>query len=507
MTYSDFKQVCLESGLPHQGFTIDQELPILLSFFHSLNFVLWYDTDALRDLVILDPSWVIDAVTAFVRDFEMRDHTEGYERMKELDERAKREEPKAWELLTKGSATLQRKLLDLMWSSEEFAPHKDALLSLIVKFGLACPVPMKLDAQMRPTEFLIPAQLRDAPSAASPAGWPPGSPNAPYLRLHFTLEGQAGYEEGTLLHATSELKEGFLPISAFHRLSAAALGCASQEVMHGSAQRRLEATRAYVAFGSELTRLTYVAHESSIMVHLSSDGKGGVAGAVSDQLRVLLAQDVLIHYPNLRCRLLAPLSGSSEGWIDLEELPKANIAKGATELRTAAGETVGIEALKAEMEIWLTSSCEFNFILAEKLRTASEMPQLLRLQELRKTRPDWVVKRTITLHDACSGKLAKEYLAVSHRWEGPGFPDSSDNVQLGALRAHLVAHPELKYVFFDFLCLAQRDHRTDPITDDRTDSEKAEFKAQLPNINLLYMGARSPGASGYAVPFALLDAL
>ena len=75
MTYSDFKQVCLESGLPHQGFTIDQELPALLSFFHSLNFVLWYDTDALRDLVVLDPSWVIDAVTAFVRDFEMRDHT------------------------------------------------------------------------------------------------------------------------------------------------------------------------------------------------------------------------------------------------------------------------------------------------------------------------------------------------------------------------------------------------------------------------------------------------
>ena len=143
MTYTDFQQICLSSGLPHQGFTIEQELPALLSFFHSLNFVLWYDTDALRDLVVLDPSWVIDAVTTFVRDFEMRDHTEGYERMKDLDERAKREEPKAWELLTKGSATLQRKLLDLMWSSEEFAPHKDALISLIVKFGLACPVPMK----------------------------------------------------------------------------------------------------------------------------------------------------------------------------------------------------------------------------------------------------------------------------------------------------------------------------------------------------------------------------
>ena len=116
------------------------------------------------------------------------------------------------------------------------------------------------------------------------------------------------------------------------------------------------------------------------MVHLSSDSKGGVAGAVSDQLRVLLAQDVLSHYRNLRCRLLAPLSGSgggySESWIDLEQLPRASVAKGAAELRTAAGETVGIEAIKAEMEIWLTSKCDFNFVLAEKLRAASEMPQL-----------------------------------------------------------------------------------------------------------------------------------
>ena len=159
------------------------------------------------------------------------------------------------------------------------------------------------------------------------------------------------------------------------------------------------------------------------------------------------------------------------------------------------------------MEIWLTSSCEFNFILAEKLRTASRCRSCSGCRTCARRDPKWVVKKTITLHDACSGVLTKEYLAVSHRWEGPGFPDSSDNVQLGALRAHLVANPELKYVFFDFLCLAQRDHRTDPITDDRTDPKKAEFKAQLPNINLFIHGRSSPGASGYAVSFAVLDAL
>ena len=72
--------------------------------------MLWYDTPSLRHLVILDAKWVVDAATSFIRQYNLKDHAENYERMAALDERARREEPGAWDLLTKGSATLQRKV-------------------------------------------------------------------------------------------------------------------------------------------------------------------------------------------------------------------------------------------------------------------------------------------------------------------------------------------------------------------------------------------------------------
>ena len=72
--------------------------------------MLWYETSSLRHLVVLDVKWVIDAATCFIRQYDLEDHTENYKRMAALDERAKREEKKAWDLLTKGGATLQRKV-------------------------------------------------------------------------------------------------------------------------------------------------------------------------------------------------------------------------------------------------------------------------------------------------------------------------------------------------------------------------------------------------------------
>ena len=45
-----------------------------VSFFHSLNAVLWYDTPSLRHLVVLDAKWVVDAATCFIRQFNLKDH-------------------------------------------------------------------------------------------------------------------------------------------------------------------------------------------------------------------------------------------------------------------------------------------------------------------------------------------------------------------------------------------------------------------------------------------------
>ena len=52
--------------------------------------------------------------------------------------------------------------------------------------------------------------------------------------------------------------------------------------------------------------------------------------------------------------------------------------------------------------------------------------------------------------------------------------------QLRALQEHLRKHKQILYVFVDYMCLAQGK--------DRSNKDKAEFRATLPNINFLYLG-------------------
>ena len=51
---------------------------------------------------------LIDAVTFFIRDFGLKDHSVNHERMAPLDERAKREAAAAWRRLTQGKAIVGR---------------------------------------------------------------------------------------------------------------------------------------------------------------------------------------------------------------------------------------------------------------------------------------------------------------------------------------------------------------------------------------------------------------
>ena len=106
----EVRGVAQRFGVPSADVSVDEELTMMLTFFHSQNALLWYDTPTLRNLVILDPKWVIDAATCFIRQHNLPDHTKNYLRMADLDNRARREEPQAWDLLTTGAATLQRKV-------------------------------------------------------------------------------------------------------------------------------------------------------------------------------------------------------------------------------------------------------------------------------------------------------------------------------------------------------------------------------------------------------------
>ena len=114
--------------------------------------------------------------------------------------------------------------------------------------------------------------------------------------------------------------------------------------------------------------------------------------------------------------------------------------------------------------------------------------QLQRMQEMRDSK--LLVKVLIDLNDAFQGKgLIESVLFVSHRWEDPATPDET-GAQLAALKAHLLAHPEIQYIWFDYSCMPQRSSGLSPDQDDRTPAEKAEFDLMLKSIADLYLTAK-----------------
>ena len=157
------------------------------------------------------------------------------------------------------------------------------------------------------------------------------------------------------------------------------------------------------------------------------------------------------------------------------------------------------------------SSCNltpsFYFVPAEKVASALSTRPLAQMQELRDG--GWLKKRQICLQDAFRGigDDVASTLFVSHRWETPGEPDGG-GVQMQEIRDFL-NRPEnrgVQYVFYDYSCMAQGacgpafacaclppppSHfgAGTACAGERTDAEKREFKAMLPNINILYMGA------------------
>ena len=344
VSLSAVKAIAQQRGLPHPGIEggLERELPAMLSFFTSLNAVLWYDTPKLRDLVIIDPKWIIDAVTCFARDFKLADHSSNHKRMHHLDQRARREQPEAWSQLIEGKATLSSSLLRLLWSDAEFAPHFEALLDLVTNFGLAIPLPT------RPNEFLVPALLPAATLAAQPRGWPAVRSNAARLRIFFHLKGQFEFlNTGALLCDRSELSEGYFPVRIFHKLCAGLFGCSYRTA--SGIEPAIDRHTAYIAIDETLVMLAYDAEESSMHVTLCTDGKeigkDGSAGAVADRLRVLLFEELFAH-SSLSFHMLAQVPGSNE-LVNLDELPKAGAGLGSVVV--LRGERVEVDVLKVRL--------------------------------------------------------------------------------------------------------------------------------------------------------------
>jgi ankyrin repeat protein len=111
---------------------------------------------------------------------------------------------------------------------------------------------------------------------------------------------------------------------------------------------------------------------------------------------------------------------------------------------------------------------------------------------------------SITKVGALTGSLRKKgsaVLAISYPWQGFGDPDSTGD-RLNAVADHLEHHPEIEYVWWDFMCVPQVTNEINRETKKvehpypntyakKNDFEKAYFEAMIHEggVNLIYLGA------------------
>ena len=100
-------------------------------------------------------------------------------------------------------------------------------------------------------------------------------------------------------------------------------------------------------------------------------------------------------------------------------------------------------------------------------------------QELMRSYPDAVSRRSVRFSDLLSGRLIREgHASVSHRWMDRDASDK-DGVQLRALQEWLLADPKIKWVWLDEWCMPQGK---------RTSAETSSFLLMLKHVNMLYLG-------------------
>ena len=120
----------------------------------------------------------------------------------------------------------------------------------------------------------------------------------------------------------------------------------------------------------------------------------------------------------------------------------------------------------------------FFFVPADKLRDErfkAEPMQILR---------DKGILSGPQPYDVASACNTRDTLVISHRWEDRANPDPSDQ-QRRAIREYLLLYPEIRWVWYDYMCLPQK---IGPV--ERSNTDNAVFKRGLDNSNLLYATCR-----------------
>ena len=219
ITRRAFVEIAQECGVGKTRIPLQDEVNGLLEKFQKLGLLVWYDQPLLRDVVVLDPQWLINAATRIIRDRKLH--------------------PLAIDLMT--GRNLRRQLASLYEHARldaELLPHvfpetssadeggdsysadeRQQLMQLFEQFWLAVPVNATKKTQKT---WLIPSLLTPRPGDLRESGVA-GATSANTCYLHFFSQCGCHTTRSEcdcppcFLQASLE-EDGFLPDGLFPRL-------------------------------------------------------------------------------------------------------------------------------------------------------------------------------------------------------------------------------------------------------------------------------------------------
>ena len=301
----------------------------------------------------------------------------------------------------------------------------------MIRIGLVVPVPVPMPYEKETDEcqYLVPALMGEGPVL---------DVDDAQLRLYFWMKGQgqgqgAERNNNTVLYREEDLRDGFLPLGAFHALCPGVVGCSA----HRPGQHVLHRNSACVLFDGVPVTLSFIPEfsRSCVMVHLGGSSENGWEARVVDRLRVVLVQELSI-YSNLQCQALVRCPGSARTWVVIDALPLA-----ATQNAVASSEIPWRAPAHGDVPATCeVVHCKLHLFFHLGGQTAGVEQRNFReavpLQDMIRRFPDWVVERTVFLDKARRGVYKQAFLAVSHRWEDEGDCDPTE-VQLATLKVFL----------------------------------------------------------------------
>ena len=178
-TRGQVQQWAAECGMGCQpGVSLEAETDGFLQLMHAYGLAVWHSEPQLRGVVVLDPQWLVDAISTIIRDFKLHS-------LPDIDAKLQKD-PTLFREWTRyrGTGYLAAPLLHAFWA--QYSALERAFLDhMMQKFNLI--VPMRPRTQGAAVElFVVPAMLKPAPQP--PSLLPSAEPGALTCYLCFGAE-------------------------------------------------------------------------------------------------------------------------------------------------------------------------------------------------------------------------------------------------------------------------------------------------------------------------------